>query len=91
MIGGVIIERRTMTVRFSDGESRELVRLWVIGVYENDGQELAVYVEPTNPMPAIGTKVWWQGRKVYFNGDRNWLYRVGCSFDPRPSERHMTK
>lgn len=86
-VGGKLIE--TVPTRLEDG--RLVVRLWVIatnaggpGVHD----ELCVYAEPQDSMPKLGDTVWWQSGKIYFDGDRQHLKKVGYSFSAPGSRRH---
>jgi hypothetical protein len=67
--------------RFDDGH--EVLRLWVVatnaggpGVHD----EVCVYAEPQESLPAIGDSVWWQSGRIYFDNDRQHLKKVGYSF-----------
>ena len=80
-VGGKLIE--TVPTRLEDG--RLVVRLWVIatnaggpGVHD----ELCVYAEPQDDLPSLGDNVWWQGGKIYFDGERRHLRKLGYSFSP---------
>ena len=72
MVGGWIIE--IAPVR--DGQSR----LWCV---DRNGDECAVNVENAPAMPLLGDEVWWQAGKVFWDGDRRQLRKVGYSYDPR--------
>jgi hypothetical protein len=78
MVGGKVIEVRSVRVGDSD---REALRIWVISQRNDD--ELAVYAEVSNDQPAIGEEVWWQGGKIFFDGDKKSINKIGYSFDPR--------
>ena len=74
-VGGHIIEM--LTVRLESGH--EAVRIRVMDRFD----ELFVYAEPwpDGLGPTLGEEVWWQGQKIFFNRDRNWLRKIGNSGD----------
>ena len=78
-IGGRIIEIRRMTVPQDSGAPADVVRLWCV---DRDGNEICVYAEPQDDMPALGDNVWWHGGKIYFDGERRHLHKLGYSFGP---------
>ena len=73
-VGGRIIEIQPMRLMESGSD---VVRLWVV---DRNGDETCVYAEPQTRMPALGEEVWWQSRRIYFDGDRQHLEKVGYSF-----------
>lgn len=73
-VGGRLIEILPMTCP-EDGAS--VVRLWVT---DRNGDETCVYAEPQDSLPGLGEEVWWQCRRIYFDGDRQHLTKVGFSF-----------
>lgn len=81
-VGGRLLE--ITHERLRDGS--DVLRLWVVatdaggpGVHD----EICVLAQPQDALPKLGEEVWWQGRKIYFDGDRQHLNRVGYSF-PAP-------
>lgn len=74
-VGGRIIEIRPMRIEES---GQGVVRLWVVDPRTSD--ELCVYAEPADKMPAIGESIWWQSGKIMFDNDRSTLNKVGYSF-----------
>ena len=76
-VGGRIIEIRAMSVKTDDGADRCVARLWVV---DRNGTETCVYAEPAEVMPALGDEVWWQSGKIFFDGDKRHLVKVGYSF-----------
>lgn len=87
MVGGKVIEIRPM--RLESG--KDVVRLWCMETREGSGRwdECAVYSEPFEPDkgPKIGDSIWWQSGRIYFDGDKQTLRKVGYSFDPHNSEK----
>lgn len=75
MVGGKVIEISTVRAGIS--------RLWCIGTGCEEGSECAVNVETESQMPPLGSTVWWQGGRVYWDEDRRYLRKVGFSYDPR--------
>jgi len=75
MVGGRIIEKSHWP-NFK-------VKLWCV---DSNDDECAVMVEEAPLMPELGQEIWWQSGKVYFNNDKNWLIKVGNSFDPSRHE-----
>lgn len=76
MIGGRVIEAALTATR--DGV--QVRRLWVV-----DGMdELCVYAEPyaDGAGPEVGSAVWWQGGRIYFDSDKRSVRKVGFSFRP---------
>lgn len=87
-VGGRLIEILPMRLPES---GRDVLRLWVVatnaggpGVHD----EICVYAEPQDNLPKLGDEVWWQGRLIYFDGDRQHLARVGYSFSAPGSRDH---
>lgn len=79
-VGGKLIEIRPMVVPET---GQEAVRLWVMDEPRDPRgipDETCVYVEPQAVMPGLGDAIWWQGRRVYFDGDRQFMTKVGFSF-----------
>lgn len=79
MIGGRIIE----IAHIRPG----IARLWCI----DGGDECAVNVKVSAPMPAPGDSCWWQSGKVYCRNDTITLVKVGFSYDPRPALDAITQ
>ncbi|WP_107351958.1 hypothetical protein [Methylobacterium sp. Leaf361] len=82
-VGGRLIE--ILPMRLPDSGT-DVLRLWVVA--KNAGgpgvhDEICVYAEPQENLPKLGDEVWWQGRRIYFDGDRQHLVRIGYSF-PAP-------
>lgn len=77
MVGGKIIEIVPISAT-ADGIA--VSRLWCV---DSNGDECAVHVEDAPAMPLLGDEVWWQSGKVYWDGDRRELRKVGYSYDPR--------
>ncbi len=77
MVGGTVIEAARM--RTEGG--RDVVRLWCVDKMD----ECAVYADPASAdgVPKVGDRIWWQGRDIYFDGDRKTARKIGFSFDPR--------
>jgi hypothetical protein len=78
-VGGRLIE--ILPMRLEDG--RDVLRLWVVDCPHGApgfNDETCVYVEPQESLPAIGDQVWWQAGRIYFDGDRQHLVKVGYSF-----------
>lgn len=75
MVGGWVIEAAT--------QPNDLIRLWCV----NGSDELAVLVEDDrqNGLPELGSEIWWQAGRVYFDGDRKSLRKIANSHDPRDS------
>lgn len=79
MVGGTVIEVQKRPDKY---------RVWCM---DRNGDECAVYVEPT-PFIKEGDKIWWQSGKVYWTpqgsevGDVMVFKKIGFSFDPRESE-----
>lgn len=71
MVGGRIIEITPVTVNIS--------RLRCI---DRNNDECAVHVEHADEMPSIGDEIWWQGKIVYWNNDKNQLTKIGYSYTP---------
>lgn len=74
MVGGSIIE--IMPYRL-DGV--DVMRLWVIDSNYND--ECIVYAAPfeRDDGPDIGETIWWQDGKIFYDGDRLFLKKIGYS------------
>lgn len=86
MVGGRIIELRPMTISMGTGRKPlEVTRIWCM---DRDGSECCVYAERFVDGPGLGDEVWWQGRRIYYDGDKRWLKRVGYSFQP-PTDSHL--
>ena len=77
-VGGRLIEIAPHVLRDPDDPSfrKDVIRLWVVG---QAGTETVVYCEPDLILPVIGDEIWWQGRTIYFDGDRKKLTKVGYS------------
>ncbi|MDR7037358.1 hypothetical protein J2X36_002105 [Methylobacterium sp. BE186] len=78
MVGGKLIEIMPMRLR----SGRDVLRLWVVETQPGYEGECAVFCEPTDRLPALGDTIWWQGREILFDRDRQKLRKVGYSFDP---------
>lgn len=72
MVGGRIIQITE--------KAPGVTQLWCIDTTYND--ECAVDVETAAAMPLLGDEIWWQSGKVYWDGDRRELRKVGYSYDP---------
>lgn len=88
MIGGRVIEARHMTITAGQwpGKQTDVVRLWCVGSRSEERfDECAVYAEayPEGKGPKIGDAIWWGNGRIYFDGDRRSVCKVGFSFDPR--------
>jgi hypothetical protein len=84
-VGGRLLE--ILPMRLEGG--RDVLRLWVVatkaggpGIHD----EFCVYAEQQETLPKLGDEVWWQGRRIYFEGDHQHLVRIGYSF-PAPGSR----
>lgn len=77
-VGGRLIEivPHTLTDKDNPTFRREVLRLWVV---DRTGDESVVYAVPQTDLPVIGDEVWWSGGKIYFDGDRKHLVKVGYS------------
>ncbi len=71
-VGGWIIQ--------SEDKSKYVTELWVV---DRDGTETCVAVETDLHMPQVGDEIWWQSGKVYWDGDRRELRKVGYTYDPQ--------
>ncbi len=83
-VGGRLIE--ILPMHAEDGD--EVLRLWVVGQPRSPcgvGDETCVYAKPQESLPKLGDEIWWQCGKIYFDGDRQHLKKVGFSFAPRPA------
>ena len=79
MVGGKVIEAKRMTVQAGyPPKPVEVVRLWCVDGHD----ECAVFGEVADIMPGIGDPIWWQSGKIYFDGDKRQLRKVGNSHDP---------
>lgn len=86
MVGGMVIEAKQMRITAGayPGVEQDVIRLWC----EHRGDECAVYADHYWPGdgPKVGDSIWWQAGKIYFDGDRRSVRKVGYSFDPRKAE-----
>ena len=80
-VGGRLIEMRPYTLRDPDKPefSRDVMRLWVV---DRDGTETIVYARIQDDLPLLGDNIWWQGQKIYFDGDRKHMEKIGFSRSP---------
>lgn len=78
-VGGNIIEMLSMSIPH-EGGVKQVVRLWCHD--KRTGDETCVYGEPGGAMPKLGEEIWWQAGRIYFDGDRRSLRKIGCSFVP---------
>lgn len=76
MVGGRIIEITEIR--------QGITRLWCLDTTHND--ECAVNVKTAPAMPLLGDEIWWQSGKVYWDGDRRSLEKIGNSYDPRNTQ-----
>ena len=80
MVGGRLIEISYL------GDC--IVRLWCVGSQSGElFDECCVHAEVPydGVMPALGDEIWWQSGKIYFDGDKRYLVKVGNSYSPQPS------
>lgn len=78
MVGGTLIDVMPTTC-----EGIPVVRLWAVQKLD----ELAVHVEPSDELPAVGDEIWWQDHTVFWTpADKRFrdrpLRKIGYSFDP---------
>ena len=78
MVGGRLIE-----IAHLSGQNPALYRLWCVD--GNDETAVKVHVNSEDSLPELGSMIWWQSGKVYFNNDKSSLPKVGYSYDPRES------
>lgn len=73
MVGGNVLQ--------IDSAGPAEVKLWVCNPKEGEG---CVHVDPASGarLPRLGEEVWWQAGRVYFDGDRVSLRKVGYSHLP---------
>lgn len=84
-VGGSIIEIKPMKLLET---GQDVIRLWVV---DRNGEETCVYAYPANHMPNLGDAIWWQAGKIYFDGDRKRLVKVGYSFRPQADDQHPAR
>jgi hypothetical protein len=85
MVGGRVIEIAPLRKAFGyPPKEQQCYRLWVVGTGDEEADECAVHVAIPDDgvLPSIGQEIWWQGGKVFFDGDRRELTKLGYSFDP---------
>ena len=74
-VGGTIVGIRRKTL--DDGQ--EVIQFTVIDrAYTYD--VTSVYAQPQAIMPGMRQQIWWHGRTIYFDDDRQTMVRVGYSF-----------
>jgi len=77
MVGGRVIEAKPM--RLENG--KDVIRLWCVEAHTGNRtpDECAVYTEPyeDGDGPKIGESIWWQGGRIYFDGDKRDVPKVG--------------
>ena len=79
-VGGRILEIKPHILRDQDDEfyKKNVLRIWVIdSTYSND--ETFIYAEPQKILPKIGENIWWQGKKIFFDNDKQHLTKIGYS------------
>ena len=89
MVGGIIIEVREMVIR-AIGEHprapRRVNRLWCVDPRTH--QETCVFAEwyPPGKGPKLRESIWWQGGRIFYDGDRRSVNKVGISYAPKGAE-----
>jgi hypothetical protein len=81
MVGGKLIEAELMHL----DNGTFVCRLWVID--PGNADEKCVDSEPfsVHQGPSLGEEIWWQSGKIYFDGDKRSLRKIGFSFTPQSS------
>ena len=69
MVGGCIIQIAEIAPGVSE--------LWCV---DRHGTEAAVKVKAESEMPALGSEIWWQAGKVYWDNDRRTLDKIANSY-----------
>jgi len=66
------------------GQPTDVIRLWCVDKFD----ECAVYAEAYEPGhgPVVGTRIWWNSGKIFFEGDRRNVRKIGYSFDPNKAD-----
>ena len=77
-VGGRIIEMRRVTQRDADNPdfARDAWRIWVV---DRNGVETIVFAKPQDDMPKLGDEIWWQSRRIFFDGDKKFMHKLGYS------------
>ena len=89
MVGGRVIEAKRMLILAGDspGKQTDVIRLWCVDAHTGNRtpDECAVYAEAyeDGEGPKVGDSIWWQSGRIYFDGDKRDVRKVGYSFDPR--------
>jgi len=83
-VGGNIVSK---IVKILDESKQEVV---CYTCKDSDGDLVCVYGARQTNEPRVGEKIWWQGRVIYFNNDKQRLVKVGYSFDPEDVEEKAT-
>jgi hypothetical protein len=82
-VGGHIIEMHRVAL----GSGEPAVRLRVMDTTHHD--ETFVYAEPwaDGEGPRLREMVWWQAGRIYFDGDRRSVRKIGFSGDAHFSDK----
>jgi hypothetical protein len=80
-VGGRLLEIKSHVLLDADDPKfrRDVLRLWVI---DRSNFETIVYAEPVEsgaPLPHHAEEIWWGSGKIYFDGDKKHLVKVGYS------------
>jgi hypothetical protein len=80
-VGGTIILITPVTLE----GGKEVIQFTVVDSTHRD-DITSVYAEPQKSMPGLREQIWWQGKQIFFDGDRQTMTKVGYSFSGRGSE-----
>jgi hypothetical protein len=77
-VGGHIIDMTPYRLR----DGTDTIRIWVCD--PTYGDETIVFAEPFAPDdgPKLGEVVWWQAGRIFFDGDKRHLRKIGSSSPP---------
>lgn len=75
-VGGHIIDLAHVT---HPDTGAPLTRYWVV---DRGRDESVVHAERAEVEPCLGDEIWWQAGRIYFDGDRRSLRKVGDAGDP---------
>lgn len=89
-VGGRIIEIKRVTQRDADNPdfSRDAIQIWVVDLH---GDETIVFAKPQDALPNIGDDIWWQARKIFFDGDKKFLWKLGYSTGTPSASGHQAR
>ena len=80
-----MVDGRLIEIAHLNGTDPGIWRLWCV---DRNGDECAVRVScpRDGALPELSEEIWWQSGKVYFDGDKSSLPKLGNSWDPRNTD-----